>query len=446
MGDGVIQKDYILFGKYRILSIIGHGSFGEIYKVCQTNLNSIRALKCIHKSNASYDDILREVDILKNLRHPGIPIIYDIEEDEERVCIIEEYIEGMSLDSQLNTRIINANEALSIVDKLCDVLEYLHGAGIFHQDIKPENIIWHNNNVKLIDYGSAGKLGERYSYFTGTRGYAAPETYGRAALDETADIYSVGVLLLTLITGSRRIENLDGLYPSELGRMIDRCVSHSSRVRYNSIAKLRVDIRRLKDKKNVSKISRKIAVVGAYNHCGATHSAWILARILQRKKYRVLLQEKNDSKEFFFYIKDAHKVKFKGGIYNVDGLDIMPFYDGCMQEANLNDEYDWIICDYGVPDKEHLLEIVMADRICLVSGTKSYEIEKAVELKNALLSDMNVKWKMYTLCVFSSMNDFKRAVWDRRIIHPIRVAYETRPEKYSIKGIEKCFEENKEPK
>lgn len=442
-GDDVIRINTIYFDRYRILERIGSGTYGEVYKVCQINLNSIRALKCIDKCYADYDTVVREANILKNLRHPGIPIIYDIEEDEECVYIIEEFVEGLSLDSQIKRQKFSVSEAVYIVKKLCGIIEYLHGEGFFHQDIKPANIIYHKHEIKLIDYGSAGRLGERYEYNTGTKGFAAPETYGSNTMERTSDIYSVGIVLLVLLTGKADTNSIAQVKPPELVTIIRKCMSHSKRARYSTVSELQMELNRLSRKKNVSqKVSRHIALIGAYPHCGTTHTAIILANVIRKHNKHVLICEENPSGDFFHILVNEERVSFNGGIFQAEGIDFLPCYDGCMEAVEEN-SYDFIIHDYGAY-ANNLKDIVMTDRICLVSGSKPYEIREAELVADQLIkNDVNVKGKLYTLCLFSDYRDYCKLLRNPKVINPIRIAYETCPAKYRIKGIEKCFEEKK---
>ena len=131
----------------------------NVYLVRHTALDTLRVAKVIRKADMDSDTILREARLIKNLKHSHIPVIYDIEEDDISICIIEEYISGKSLRSYINdTDNIKTSEICDIAVKLCDILEYLHNCDneIIHLDIKPDNIIIdEHNNVKLIDFGSS---------------------------------------------------------------------------------------------------------------------------------------------------------------------------------------------------------------------------------------------------------------------------------------------------
>lgn len=167
----LFQKDEVVCGKYRIEALLGRGAFGEVYLAEHVNLKVYRAVKCISKGHDFYGVATREADILKNLRHPAIPIIYDIEENDECVCIIEEFVKGMSLNSFITKHgNISVKEIADIALQLCQILEYLHDNKVYHADIKPENILYDNGRIYLLDYGNARTGDENINLKIGTKG------------------------------------------------------------------------------------------------------------------------------------------------------------------------------------------------------------------------------------------------------------------------------------
>lgn len=137
---------------------------------------------------------------LREFTHPCLPKQYDVIISEDSTTIIEEYIEGQPL----GTVELTEKQFLHVVRKLCSVLEYLHGKGIIHRDVKPSNIILtEDGQVYLIDFDAArmpkAEL-EQDTRLLGTRGYAPPEQYGYAQTDERTDIYALGVTLEQLLT------------------------------------------------------------------------------------------------------------------------------------------------------------------------------------------------------------------------------------------------------
>ena len=211
----------------------------NVYLVRHIALDTLRVAKVIRKADMDSDTILREARLIKNLKHSHIPVIYDIEEDDISICIIEEYISGKSLRSYINdTDNIKTNEICDIAVKLCDILEYLHNCDneIIHLDIKPDNIIIdEHNNVKLIDFGSSiHKTGLQQADMI-SPGYAAPEQYGGKELTYQTDIYSVGMVLKFMADSNSAVHNK--LYP-----VINKCTRHNQYRRYKNVKALRREL------------------------------------------------------------------------------------------------------------------------------------------------------------------------------------------------------------
>lgn len=138
------------------------------------------------KTCDDYERILREADMIKNLKCPGIPVVFDIEDNNDSICIIEEYISGKSLTEYISEAgCITAHDMADIGIRICDIISYLHEcAGIVHLDIKPSNIIIRDNSdgkreVFIIDFDNSDMIDGRHAghamYITA--GYAAPEQY-----------------------------------------------------------------------------------------------------------------------------------------------------------------------------------------------------------------------------------------------------------------------------
>lgn len=201
----------IIDGKYKITSLIGKGGTSVVYKAINTNLGTEWAIKVINKDDKENDDndLLVEPNLLKKLQHPSLPRIVDIVESKNKFLIIEDFIDGTSLQNLLaQVGKFPEEKVLKWAKELSEVLKYLHGQKpnpIIYRDMKPGNImLTKEGNIKLIDFGIAREYKENVSSDTtylGTRGYAAPEQYGTHQTDERSDIYSLGVTLYHLITG-----------------------------------------------------------------------------------------------------------------------------------------------------------------------------------------------------------------------------------------------------
>ena len=213
-----------MFGKYRVLSTLGTGNSSTVYLAEHIRLNVYRAIKCIPKDTSLVSSPSSEATLLKDLNHPGIPIIYDIEEDEHFFYIIEEFIQGQSIDTFVSYQKISHELLIKFGIQLCDILDYLHHLmpyPILYQDLKPEHIIVCGNQIKLIDFGIASYItsrGKNYQNY-GTKGFAAPEQYGLSQSDGRADIYALGVLLNIMLTGEHPSRKLAGGRMGEVGQV-----------------------------------------------------------------------------------------------------------------------------------------------------------------------------------------------------------------------------------
>lgn len=419
----MFQIGELVCSKYRIISLLGRGASGDVYLVEHINLNINRALKCIRRSPFFVGMDIREADILKNLRHPSIPIIYDIEERDDCVCIIEEYIEGLSLNSFVNSHSrISHGDIIRITLQLCEVVSYLHERGILHADIKPENIICNDERIYLIDYGNARVAGNTHEPLIGTKGFVAPEIYTAGSFKESSDIYSIGVVMLLLATGNRDMEALRSIHNKQLKRLITKCLSHSEKERINSVKDLSHSLNRLISTKVKSeKVSLKIGFAGAYAHCGVTHCALLAGNSLMKKGEKVVLCERNCSNDYIKILAGRNYLKFKKGIFKADGLYYVPWYYQCVT-TNTESWADRIIYDYGTLNEESIKMVLECDVLCIVTGARIYEREKTVILLKNLLRE-GFKGKLVTVINLADVKSYKKVIKCRGIINPIRLGY-----------------------
>lgn len=192
-----------MFGKYRIVELIGSGASSMVYLARHEQLQVDRAIKCIARNDRNAQQFRTEAKLLKDLSHPGIPLIYDIEEDEDNFYIIEEYIPGESFRTVLSqSNFFPKAELIKISIQICEILEYLHSytpSGIAYRDLKPENVYISEGRVKLLDFGVSGTKEDDAIY--GTPGFAAPEQYRGERAETAADVYSLGALLFYALEG-----------------------------------------------------------------------------------------------------------------------------------------------------------------------------------------------------------------------------------------------------
>lgn len=217
------------------------GTEGHRVLLLQNAQGQKRVLKQFsHAQNAR---MRAELDALNHAEEAGIPKLYDYAEDERYVYLLREYVEGRNLEELVAERgTLPALATARIGIQLCDVLTRLHRRNIIHRDVKPQNvIITPDGNVYLIDFDISRKYtaGEGSdTEYLGTRGVAPPEQFGYGQTDARTDLYSLGVVLLYLSTGSYDLRAIPRL-PRALARVVRRCTYFAPEQRYHSAAQVR---------------------------------------------------------------------------------------------------------------------------------------------------------------------------------------------------------------
>ena len=183
-------------------------------------------------------------DILTGLSHKGLPQYICSYENDFMKIIIREYVEGEPLDRYAAENDLSRQDIVDICVQLCDILSYLHHreTPVIHRDIKPQNIIIKpDGSVSLIDFDIARVYNsgqDTDTVFFGTRAYAPPEQYGFSQTDERTDIYSLGVLLRWLLTGSTKERSTVRIY-RPLAKIIRKCTGFSPQERFSSVDQVR---------------------------------------------------------------------------------------------------------------------------------------------------------------------------------------------------------------
>jgi len=220
MSDSNSQEDKYI-GKYKILSIIGKGGMGVVYKGFDPHIERTVAIKTISMDfEAEHDDVekwrkrfLREAKLAGNLSHPNIVTVYDVGEYSGGFYIAMEYIEGHSLrDLIVSPDHIPLEEFFNLIGQVFSGFSYAHQQGVIHCDIKPENImIEESGKVVIVDFGIARPTASQLtavnqSVFIGTPSYVSPERLSNAEPDIRSDIFSLGATLYEVLTKRKAFE------------------------------------------------------------------------------------------------------------------------------------------------------------------------------------------------------------------------------------------------
>jgi serine/threonine-protein kinase len=279
--------------RYEIRSKIAEGGMGEVYLARDTELNRTVAVKILHQTVAANEQRLRrfiqEAQAASALNHPHILTVYEIGTIDKSKFIATEFIDGDTLTKRITSGPLNLNEVLEIAIQTTSALAAAHAAGIVHRDIKPENIMVRRDGyVKVLDFGLA-KLAERSGFATdgeaptkamvntregtvmGTANYMSPEQARGVDVDARTDLWSFGVVLYEMITGSgpfvgetatdsislilqrepapltRYVKDV----PTELERIVGKSLTKDREERYQTAKDLLIDLRSLKRKLDV---------------------------------------------------------------------------------------------------------------------------------------------------------------------------------------------------
>lgn len=169
---------------------------------------------------------------------PNLPATLEVASQGEENLVLEEYIQGDTMDFLLRENLFSVRETRSLITQVCQALWVLHTMGAVHRDVKPENIMLRGSQAVLIDFDAARLYkpeGEADTQILGTTGFAAPEQYGLSQTDQRADLYAVGVLINIMLTGKHPSQQLA---PGRLGRVVERCTQVNPEKRYPNILRL----------------------------------------------------------------------------------------------------------------------------------------------------------------------------------------------------------------
>ena len=269
-------------GRYQILSKIGEGGMGEVYLAEDTTLQRRVALKFINVEGMANEQankrFLREAQTAAMLDHPNICTVHEVAEENGRSFIVMQYVEGDTLDFRLKQKPPTLPESLSIACGVACALAEAHDHGVIHRDIKPSNIIiTARSQVKVMDFGlarlshsvvvgreeaSTQPLLTTPGMIVGTVPYMSPEQVHGQTLDARTDVFSFGVMLYEMLTGQQPFaaESPAGIMsailtrepppvsdfisncPSELQRIVARCLVKDRDRRYQTMLAVATDL------------------------------------------------------------------------------------------------------------------------------------------------------------------------------------------------------------
>jgi serine/threonine-protein kinase len=221
-------KEGSYVGTYQILSLLGAGGMGEVYRARDTKLGRDVAIKVLPSDVAQVPERLarfrREAQLLASLNHPHIAAIHGLEEADGRPFLVLDLVEGEDLSERLRRGPLSLEESMTLARQLAEALEAAHAKGIVHRDLKPGNIkVTSDGTIKVLDFGlakvfaeEAGEVSSELSHsptlsrqataagvILGTAAYMSPEQAKGKSVDKRADIWAFGCVLYEMLTGRK---------------------------------------------------------------------------------------------------------------------------------------------------------------------------------------------------------------------------------------------------
>ena len=287
-------------GKYTVIRELGQGGEGCVYLARDEDLQRLVAIKKMNRKEQDGEEekqLMKEADFLQQLRHPMLPVVYDLLW-EDAWYLVMEYIQGTTMHDYIEQNgYVQEEQACAWAEQLLDILEYLHTrkTPVIYRDLKPDNImVCPDGRLKLVDFGAAYRRsfgGVQEHGMAATIGYAAPEQIigGRdseydaqierqpwfarkvvskrgceraiqtAYADERSDIYAFGKVLYYIVTGadpakppytSLSVRDYQPLLSDRLERLIRKCIKADPSERYQVVSEIRRDLNRCRGRRH----------------------------------------------------------------------------------------------------------------------------------------------------------------------------------------------------
>ena len=281
----VLQIGDLLGDRYEILQLLGEGGMGAVYKAADRELDRFVALKVIRPELASNPSILarfkQELLLAHQVTHRNVIRIYDLGEAAGVKFITMEFVDGHDLRALIREKKKFApEEAVEIIEQVCQALDAAHRVGVIHRDLKPQNIMQDaSGRILVMDFGLARTLGgdgmTQTGAIVGTMEYMSPEQALAKELDQRSDLFALGLILYEMLTGKTPfqaesalaslikrtqeravpVSDIDAQIPGALSGIVSKCLERDTTLRYQSASAILSDLNTWKDKRAAGTIN-----------------------------------------------------------------------------------------------------------------------------------------------------------------------------------------------
>lgn len=288
----IIEIGKVVGGRFQIIELLGMGGMGAVYKAYDRDIERIIALKCIRPELSSHSEIVQrftqELLLARQVAHKNVIRIFDVRESGGLKFITMEFLEGQSLAALMASRgKLPATEAVDIMRQVCSGLAAAHAEGVVHRDLKPSNVmIGPSGRVVVMDFGLARADDQdvltKTGAIMGTFQYMSPEQAKGEKADGRSDIFTVGIILYELLTGSTPYKSDSSIAsllkrtqeaaipPSTIETSISRtlnsivckCLERDVKARYQSVNELLADLDAVQGGSTASRLPSAVATRG----------------------------------------------------------------------------------------------------------------------------------------------------------------------------------------
>lgn len=440
-----MKEGELYLSKYKILKVFKETLEGCVLLAEHIQLNSYWIIKKLNGVNV---ESMREVEVLKGVKHPGIPMIIDVILEDDSLVIIREYVEGENLNDYSKSG-LSQDEILDIGLKLCEILKFLHEEltqPLIFRDLKPGNIIMTcDGDLKIIDFGIARFYKEESSHDTtylGTKGFASPEQYGFDQSDVRTDVFGLGATLYFLTTQQDLGKPPYSVLPickfrkdieSNFEKILIRACEINKNKRFQSIHDFEIELKKLVRtadeltwEQKINVVDRiKVGVSGLRHGVGTTYTAMRLAKFLVGHHMKVcVVDASKDENLMSLEFQDNTEVR-KGSIC-YQGIEILAKSQVIKDSFNtVNkrlEDVHIIIIDFGLyePNNYTLFESSFETKKSLtpviVSKISPWEIEFFEELVFSELSGCH-QHIVVNSCSPHRFHQVKKSLEDLAICH-----------------------------